>query len=201
MFPRCADWQAWELDSYRLLHGTERISQQPDAASILVEALPGISLDEHRRANTLMPDILAAAGHMFQRVHALHSVLIPGAWSHGDPHFRNVLYDNATEQVYLIDFETRHEPGLPALERHADDLLVFLLDLCGGPSDNFAEFARVFLAAYARPEVNAALLNRLVVPVGLELVLWRLRTHYLAHDALKYRLAVLRQVIHDWKLI
>lgn len=196
MFPRCADWQAWELDSYRLLHGPERISRQPDSASILIEALPGTSLDACRRERAITPAMMQAAAAEFRRVHALQSSLLHAAWSHGDPHWRNVLYDASTGQVHLIDFETRHQAHLTPDERHADDVLVFLLDMLGGTSANWLEWSQIFLAAYARPEICAELLKRLHMPDGWERVLWQTRTHHLPAVSLQDRLIQLRAVVN-----
>jgi tRNA A-37 threonylcarbamoyl transferase component Bud32 len=53
------------------------------------------------------------------------------AWSHGDAGTNNVIYDEKTSQVRLIDFEIVHRKSLPTKSRHADDLLVSLLDLLG----------------------------------------------------------------------
>ena len=41
----------------------------------------------------------------------------------------NVVYNERTGRSRLIDFEIVHDKSLPAVARHADDLLVFLLDL------------------------------------------------------------------------
>jgi hypothetical protein len=40
-----------------------------------------------------------------------------------------VIYDKKTGPARLIDFEIVHKKSLPTKSRHADDLLVFLLDL------------------------------------------------------------------------
>ena len=39
------------------------------------------------------------------------------------------MYDPASDRARLIDFELVHRPHIPAVERQADDLLVFLLDI------------------------------------------------------------------------
>ena len=41
----------------------------------------------------------------------------------------NVIYDRQNGRARLIDFEIVHQKSLPAKSRHADDLIVFLLDL------------------------------------------------------------------------
>ena len=70
-------------------------------------------------------------------------------WSHGDASMTNVIYNEKTGRARLIDFEIRHEKSLPATARHADDLLVFLLDLVGRVSSRqWIRLAICFLRAY-----------------------------------------------------
>ena len=75
----------------------------------------------------------ADGGSSWIRISASASILeqrIPGSqWSHGDAGMANVIYDEKSDRARLIDFEIVHDKSLPALSRHADDLLIFLLDL------------------------------------------------------------------------
>ena len=83
-----------------------------------------------------------------------------------------MLYDEAGGRARLIDFETLHDP-LDAPVRHADDLLVLLLDLLGrADGERLVRFARALIEGYDDKKVTARLEERLVCPSGLELVLW-----------------------------
>jgi hypothetical protein len=75
--------------------------------------------------------MLKAAGSEYRPAHHFKNEEFGSAWSHGDASMTNVIYDEETGRSRLIDFEIRHEKSLPATARHADDLLVFLLDLVG----------------------------------------------------------------------
>jgi hypothetical protein len=79
----------------------------------------------------------------------------------------------------LIDFEIMHERSLPATTRHADDLLVFLLDKVDRvPSTQWLPFTTCFVKAYAERDVIAELQKRLVIPRGLALLWWNVRTNF-----------------------
>src|SRR5207237_10811959 len=78
----------------------------------------------------------------------------------------------------LIDFEIVHENSLPAMARHADDLRVFLLDMVGMiPARQWLPFAICFLKAYGNREVVSELRKQLVIPSGLALIWWNVRTN------------------------
>jgi hypothetical protein len=162
MFPEAEAWQAWECASYRLLYDEECI--RVDSQALLIRLLPGWSLRYYLETNELTPAMFVAAAQEFRRGHALEG------WSHGDPHLANVLYDG--QQAWLIDFETRHDPSLSTPERHADDLLVLLLDLIGRDSTSqWREWSKIFLVSYSEHTVLAALRQRLHMPTRFELIL------------------------------
>src|SRR5207253_1248920 len=72
-----------------------------------------------------------------------------GPWSHGDAGMANVIYDEASNRARLIDFEIVHDKTLPGLSRHADDLLIFLLDLIAtAPGRQWMPLTLAFLSAY-----------------------------------------------------
>jgi hypothetical protein len=196
MFPRSSEWQAWEIHSYQLLYDRACLPILNDV--IRVEPLPGRSLRDYLDEGRLSSAMMRAAGAEFKRAHALLSPCLDGLWSHGDPHLNNVLYDKISGCAYLIDFETRHDSRLSAVERHADDLLVLLLDLIGRDRgmDWFA-LSRAFLDAYDDAAVLQALALRLVVPRGLELALWKTRTNHLPTDVLRERLGLLHQLVEN----
>ena len=73
----------------------------------------------------------------------------------------NVIYDKKTRRARLIDFEIMHEKSLPATTRHADDLLIFLLDMVDGvPTRQWLPFTICFVKAYADRDVIAELQKR-----------------------------------------
>jgi len=189
MFPSLRAWQAWELDSYALLHGGARRAVAVGRDAVEVEALPGESLARHLARGRLTPAMTAAAARELARAHAL-------AWSHGDPHLGNVLYDEASDRAYLIDFETRHEPHVSATERRADDLLVLLMDLMASDaSGRWLDLARAFVTAYPAREPLGLVRDRLRPPDGWARVLWRIRTHHRPADWIRARATALRALL------
>src|SRR5260370_23928842 len=84
-----------------------------------------------------------------------------GPWSHGDASMPNVIYDEKTRRARLIDFEIMHEKSLPATTRHADDLLISLLDMVDRvPTRQWLPFTICFVKAYADRDVIAELQKR-----------------------------------------
>jgi hypothetical protein len=77
-------------------------------------------------------------------------------WSHGDPNFGNVIFDQSTQRARLVDFETVHAVTSSTDDRHAEEITVFLLDLLGSVSEeNLLALAAAFLAGYNRPAIWA----------------------------------------------
>jgi len=112
------------------------------------------------------------------------------------PHLNNVIYDKADGRARLIDFEAAHLKSLPAIVRHADDLLVFLQDMAGWVSaDQWLAFALCFINAYDWPEVVAELRKHLIVPGGLPALWWKLRSHYLDRKKLIRRFGALERAL------
>jgi len=108
----------------------------------------------------------------------------------------NVIYDHATDRARLIDFEIVHDKSLPALSRHADDLLVFLQDMVGlVPSRQWLPFASCFLDAYGRPRVIAEIRKLLVVPTGLLGFWWTIRANFCDRARMRRRFAALRRAL------
>jgi len=187
-------WQRWEVDCFLRLHGERFRAFAEGDRAVAAEELPGESLSRHLNQGTLTPRMLEAAARELGRAHADTDVFFRGPWSHGDPHSGNFIYESETDRARLIDFEVTHHPHLPAGERHADDLLVLLQDLCGRiPAEQWLPCAQAFLRGYARPEIVALLRSKLVVPGGLGRVWWAVRTTYLASAELKRRIDALRE--------
>lgn len=191
---RIDEWRSWEIDCFQRLHGDAFTVFADGAHAICAEEVPGTSLSQHLAAATLTPAMLAAAARELRRAHGCPCAALGGAWSHGDPHAGNFLYDADGDRARLIDFEVRHRPGLAADERHADDLLVLLQDLAGRvPRAQWLPFAGAFLESYGRPEILARLATRLVRPRGLACLWWAVRTTYLTPAELAARIAELRR--------
>src|SRR5438874_13811779 len=145
--------------------------------------------------------MLKAAGNEYRRAHQFESKELGCSWSHGDASMTNVIYDEKTKQARLIDFEIRHEKSLPAPSRQADDLLVFLLDMVGRiPTRKWLPFAICFLRAYKNSTVIRELKKRLVVPSGLALIWWNVRTNFTGTAKVNRRFQALRRAIGKLEL-
>ena len=188
-----AEWQRWEVDCFLQLHGENYRAFRDGHHSVAADALPGRSLSQHLDAGTITEEILAAAGRELRRAHEMRSDAFKGAWSHGDPHSGNFIFNPDEDRARLIDFEVMHRTALSAGERHADDLLVLLQDLMGRiAADRWLPCASAFLQTYDRPEIIARLAPRLVPPRGLARIWWAVRTTYLPCAKLAQRLHDLR---------
>lgn len=186
-------WQRWEVECFLALHGDRFLAYADGPRAVAAEEVPGVNLSHHFSAGTLTPAMLAAAAVEMRRAHARPCAHFGAAWSHGDPHAGNFVYEEAGNRARLIDFEVQHHATLSADERHADDLLVFLQDMVGRIApERWLPCARGFLAVYERPEIVARLRGRLVAPRGIARVWWAVRTTYLAPAELARRLAELR---------
>jgi hypothetical protein len=140
--------------------------------------------------------MLEAAGSAYRRAHRFRRHEFGSPWSHGDASMPNVIYDEKTRRARLIDFEIMHEKSLPATVRHADDLLVFLLDMVDAvPTRKWLPFTICFVKAYADSHVIAELKKRLVVPSGLALAWWNVRTNFAKTGKVGRRLRALRNAV------
>jgi hypothetical protein len=198
MFTRTRDWQKWEVESYRLLYGNRNEIMMVGRDAVQIPNIAGVSLKEYLESHILTLEMVRAAAIEFSRVHHLATPMLGSEWSHGDPHLENVLYDTESHQAHLIDFETCHQQSLSVDERRADDLLVFLLDLLGRDNSNsWLELSSAFLETYANRPVLERLSIRLIIPNGLEAVLWKTRTNFMNRNILSQRLALLRECIQE----
>jgi len=190
------DWQRWEVECFKMLNGDRFRACTSGAKTICVDKLPGESLWEHMNRGTLTRQMLEAAAREYCRAHQLWSDEFAGPWSHGDASMENVMYNEKTGRVRLIDFELIHEKSLPAKSRQADDLLVFLLDLIGVVSTRrWLPFTLYFLNAYENARVIAALEDQLALPNGMAWIWWGVRTSFANQAKVKRRLAKLRDII------
>jgi len=196
VWPRLEAWQEWEIYCFRKLNGDAFQAFAEGNSVVCAEKLPGTSLSEHLDNGTLTTDMLGAAALEFRRAHQLWCERFNGPWSHGDAHLANVLYDEAEHRARFIDFEVIHKSCLSAVERHADDLLVFLQDMAGRVrSDLWLPYSLAFIGTYEDPEVIAALKHRLVVPRGVPRVWWAVRTRCINGRELRQRVQALRDAL------
>ncbi len=194
VFATNAEWQRNETRIFLLLNGENRRVGALHTNAVYSEVLPGSDLVRLLKDNNLTPEVMQSVGKAF---HQMHRTLHPATgelFSHGDPHLGNVLYDNVSQSVNWVDFETIHRTGLCAGERHADDLLVLLLDLVGRASEEqWHSLSPAFLEAYYEPDVLAELKDRLRLPTGLGAIWWAVRTSYLDRKQLGRRISWLRE--------
>jgi hypothetical protein len=189
-------WQHWEVYCFRLLQGPEFSAFPEEARTVCMDLLPGQHLCEHLKRGTLTMSALRSAGRELRRAHQLWCSELDDWWSHGDPHLDNVIYDPVADRARLIDFEVVHDRALPAIVRHADDLLVFLQDLvCRVPAERWLPLALSFIEAYDRPEVIAELTKLLFVPTGIPALWWKLRTENFERSELVRRVNALRSAL------
>src|SRR5262249_31104277 len=171
------EWQQWEVKCFNMLNGDRFHARASGANSVCSDKLPGKSLWDHLNGGMLTREMMEAAGQEFRRAHDFRSDEFRGAWSHGDAGMNNVIYDEKTDKARLIDFEIVHQKSLPAKSRHADDLLVFLLDLIAvAPNPQWLSLALSFLNAYGNASVISELEDQLGVPSGIAWIWWGVRT-------------------------
>ena len=172
-------WRRWEAKCFQMLNGDHFRASVRDARTVMLDKLPGQNLWDHMNQGTLSKRMLEAAAREYHRAHQFWSDELGGGWSHGDASMTNVVYDEKTNRARLVDFEIIHEKSLPARVRHADDLLVFLLDMVGRiSSTRWLSFATCFLRSYGDAKVINELRRQLVIPSGLALIWWNVRTNF-----------------------
>lgn len=187
------DWQRWEVACFKMLNGDRFRASRLGNNAICIDRLPGESLWEHLNRGTLNRRMVEAAGLEFQRAHQFRSKEFRGLWSHGDAGMANVIYDEKSNRARFIDFEIVHDKALPALSRHADDLLIFLLDLIAiAPGRQWLPLTLAFLDAYDNATVIAQLSRQLAPPSGMAWIWWGVRTSFANPAKIKQRMAKLR---------
>jgi tRNA A-37 threonylcarbamoyl transferase component Bud32 len=189
------DWQRWEVNCFRMLNGDRFHASKSGKGSACFDKLPGKSLWDHLNEGTLTRKMLEAAGTELRRAHQFWSAEFEGPWSHGDSTATNVIYNQKTGRARLIDFEIVHDRSLSAKSRHADDLLVFLLDVIAiASSQQWLPFSLSFLNAYGDPVVLTELTNHLALPSGIAWIWWGVRTSFTDPAKVKQRLERIRDV-------
>jgi hypothetical protein len=189
-------WQRWEVDCFRELHGDCFQAWPEGACAVAAEAMPGFPLARELDAGRLTPVQAAAAGRELRRAHEARCAAFGGAWSHGDPHTGNFVYDPDDDRARLIDFEVMHHTTLSADDRQTDDLLIFLQDVIGRiDPQQWLPVASAFLDGYDRAAIIARLPAQLALPRGLPRLWWAIRTSYLPTPEIERRLDSLSAAI------
>ncbi len=198
---RTRDWQRWEMESFRLLHGPTSRVRAAGRNGVEMEGIPGDSLCGLLDRGHLTAAMMSAAGLELSHAHRQISPHFEGRWSHGDPHLGNFIFDPVTARCRLIDFEVRHARRMSATDRHLEDLLVPLLDLSSRcVPQKWLPLSLSFLAAYDRPEIISLLPGRLVLPTGPSRLWWAIRTNYCRRALLRDRLRTLREALRQGAL-
>ena len=189
------DWRRWEVQCFNMLNDDRFHAWACGDKTVCAHKLPGKSLWEHLEKGTLTGKMVEAAGHEFRRAHQFRSSKFHGPWSHGDGGTNNVIYDHKTGRARLIDFEIVHEKSLSAKSRHADDLLVFLLDLVAvAPNPQWLSLSLSFLNAYGNAAVISELEKQLALPTGIAWIWWGVRTSFANPAKVKRRLEKLQDL-------
>jgi hypothetical protein len=192
---KAEEWQRWEVECFKMLNGDRFRSSRLRNNAICIDQLPGESLWEHLNRRTLNRRMVEAAGFEFRRAHQFWSKQFRGPWSHGDAGLANVIYDEKSNRARLIDFEIVHDKSLPALSRHADDLLIFLLDLIAtAPGRQWLPLTLAFLNAYDNAPVIVQLSRQLAPPSGMAWIWWGVRTSFANPAKIKQRMAKLQDL-------
>jgi hypothetical protein len=192
---KAEEWQRWEANCFRMLNGDRFRASTSGARTVRLDKLPGKSIWDHLDEGTLTRPMLEATGIELRRAHQFASDEFDGPWSHGDATAANVIYDQKTRRARLIDFEIVHARSLSAKSRHADDLLVLLLDVIAMASTRqWLPFALSFLNAYGDPVVLGELTNHLALPNGIAWIWWGVRTNFTNPAKVKQRLERIRDV-------
>lgn len=189
-------WQLWETESFLLLNGDKFAAFAEGKETVCADRMPGRNLREILQKGELTGPMLDVAARELRRAHGLWCKELDGPWSHGDLQMSNIVYDDVTQTARLIDFEVIHDRSVPAVQRHADDLLVFLQDMMWRvTAKQWVPFAMAFIHAYDRPEVTEELQKMLTVPGGVAGLWWKIRTAHFNRAELVRRVMELRRAL------
>ena len=193
-----AEWQKWEVDSFKLLNGEEWLAFAEGTSTVVTEILPGKSLARHLEEGSFREEMLDSAAAELRRAHQIDCPELGGSWSHGDANLANFLFDPVSGRSRIIDFEIVPQSGMAATERQAGDLLVFLQDLAGCIArERWVPAALRFLEAYGEPERIACLRAKLVLPGGIPRLWWWIRSNYIGIAELRSRIEELRAALGE----
>jgi hypothetical protein len=195
MFVRACEWADWELHCARLLYPERSAVIKGPGPSVIIPKICGISLRELVHRNEAGVSAFVAAARELRRVHQIPCCRYQEAWSHGDLHLDNMIYDPVTGRAVLIDFDTRHEFQLSRTQRQSDDLKVMLLELIGLPDERWRKPATALIEEYSDATVLNELGRQLFIPRGFARILWHVRTNGAATRQVEQRLQSVRAII------
>jgi hypothetical protein len=197
MFVRADEWTEWEAYCSGLLYPERPSVKISPGEAVSIAAVRGVSLRQLVNRNEMDINPIVAAARELRRVHQIECCYSRAAWSHGDLHLDNILYDRAADRAILVDFDTRHEFGLDQTWRHSDDLKVFLLELISRDDATWPEMATAFIEEYCDSSVLHELNRQLAVPRGFARILWYTRTNCSSIRKTEPRLQCLRERIQQ----
>jgi hypothetical protein len=195
MFVRVDEWADWEVHCARLLYPERPSVKIGPGPSVIVPKVCGRSLRQLLHRNEAGVNAFVAAAQELRRVHQIPCCRYMAAWSHGDLHLDNVVYDPVAGRAVLIDFDTRHRFRINQTRRHSDDLQVMLLELIGLPDERWRQMASALIEVYREASVLDELHRQLFVPRGFAKILWHTRTNGRSTRQVEQRLKGLRAII------
>ncbi len=195
MFVRADEWVDWEVHCARLLYPEQPPVKIGPGPSVIVPKVSGISLRQLLYRQEAGIAAFVAAARELRRVHQIPCSRYQGAWSHGDLHLDNILYDAVADRAVVIDFDTRHDFRLNCTQRHSDDLKVMLLELMTLPGEQWRKPATALIEEYREVSVLGDLARQLFVPRGFARILWYVRTSGCSTHQVNERLQDLRTSI------
>jgi len=195
MFVRADEWVDWEVHCARLLYPERPAVKIGPGPSVIVPKVCGISLRQLLRRNEAGVNAFIAAARELRRVHQIPCSHYKEAWSHGDLHLDNIVYDPVAGRAVLIDFDTRHDFRLSHTQRHSDDLKVMLLELIGLSDEQWRQPATALIEEYREASVLNELGRQLFVPRGFAKILWHIRTYCCSTRLVENRLQSVRTII------
>jgi hypothetical protein len=195
MFVRADEWVDWEVHCAGLLYPERPAVKVGPGPCVIVPQVCGISLRELLHRNEAGVCAFVAAARELKRVHQLPCSYYKEAWSHGDLHLDNIVYDRVAGRAVLIDFDTHHDIRLSPTQRHSDDLKVMLLELLGLSDEQWRQPATALIEEYREASVLNELGRQLLVPRGFAKILWHTRTNCSSTRQVEQRLQFVRTII------
>jgi serine/threonine protein kinase len=197
MFVRSEEWMDWEVQCACLLYPDRPPVKKGVGALVIVPEVCGISLRQLIRRNNATTHAFTAAARELKRVHQISCDYYQGAWSHGDLHHDNILFDGDSDRAVLIDFDTRHDFRISRIQRQSDDLKLLLLELVELPDERWYPFASALIETYGDPAILNQLSSQLWVPRGFARILWHTQARVALTPQIKTRLETLRNMIRQ----
>jgi hypothetical protein len=195
MFVRPREWVAWEVHCAGLLYPERPAVKIGPGPSVIIPKVCGVSLRQLLHGDIGCVKAFAAATRELRRVHQILCSHYREAWSHGDLHLDNIIYDAVADRAVLVDFDTRHDFRLGRTQRHADDLKVMLLELVGLPGEQWRQSATALIEEYRETSVLNELARQLFVPRGFAKIFWFMRTNGASTPQVAQRLQSVRAMI------